>query len=258
MGAARQQETGIGWRQRIHILGRIEDIEHRHFIQALGQRQLDKNSVYGLVRIQFPHLGQQGFLAGIGGQRDMHGFEPQRLGGLALVADIDFGSRIVSHQHRGQARHQAMRGFQAGSFSGDFLAQLGGAGLAINESAGHGLDGTAERQILNRVLQEPDDHEDDDGRQIEPGNGRDHPADLAEHRLGQGVEDAQHGADEIVMAIDDVEGHQPADNHRRDHHPFVDFQDFDQQGGDGVQHGKLVASQPYPPQARLDLGGRSS
>ena len=43
-------------------------------------------------------------------------------------------------------------------------------------------------------------------------------------------------ADEIVVAIDDVKGGQPADNNGRDHDPLVDVQNGDDEGGDGVQH----------------------
>ena len=130
MRPARQQQARIGGRQRVHILGGIERVQHRGFVQMLGQRQLHQYAVHGFVGVQFAHLGQQRVLRGVGGQRDMHGFEAQRLGGLALVADIDFGGRIVAHQHGGQARHQAMRGFQARGFGGDLFAQLRG-GLAL-------------------------------------------------------------------------------------------------------------------------------
>ena len=46
MGAARQQEPGIDGRQRVHILGRIEHIQHRGFIQMLGQRQLHQDAMH--------------------------------------------------------------------------------------------------------------------------------------------------------------------------------------------------------------------
>jgi hypothetical protein len=86
-------------------------------------------------------------------------------------------------------------------------------------------------------LQEPDDEEDHDRRQVQPAYGGDDPADGAEHRLGQGIKNAQHAADEIIVRVDDIEGHQPAHDHRGDHDPFVKLKDFDQQRGDRVQHG---------------------
>ena len=78
-------------------------------------------------------------------------------------------------------------------------------------------------------------------------------ADGAEHRLGHGQQDAQHRPDEIIVAVDDVEGRQPAHDHGRDHDPFVDFQDFDQQGGDGVQHGGVVTGGTRPEKAENNV-----
>ena len=122
MRPARHQQSGIGGRQRIHILGGIQRVQHLRFVEMLGQWQLHQDAMHALVGRQFPHLGEQGFLCRVGGKRHMRGLEAQRFGGLALVADIDFGGRIVSHQHGGKARLQSMRGFQSCRFGGDFFA----------------------------------------------------------------------------------------------------------------------------------------
>ena len=70
MRAARQQQAGIGGGERVHILGGIERIQHRGFVQMLGQRQLHQDAMHGFVGVQLAHLGQQYVLAGVGGKRD--------------------------------------------------------------------------------------------------------------------------------------------------------------------------------------------
>jgi len=76
----------------------------------LGQRQLHQNAVHRRVGRQRLYLRQQLALRNIGRQFDMHRLETDGLGGLALAADIDFRSRVVTHQHGGQPRLQAVPG----------------------------------------------------------------------------------------------------------------------------------------------------
>jgi hypothetical protein len=103
MGAARQQQARIGGRQRVDILGRVQRIQHGGFVQMPRQRQLHQDAVHAGIGGQFLDLRHQFGLRHIGGQFDMHRLEAQRLGGLALVANIDFRSRVLADQYGGQA-----------------------------------------------------------------------------------------------------------------------------------------------------------
>ena len=59
MRAARQQQPGIGGRERIHILGGIQRIQHGGFVQMFGQGQLHQDAVHGFVGVKRLHLATE-------------------------------------------------------------------------------------------------------------------------------------------------------------------------------------------------------
>ena len=58
LGAAAEQQARIGGRQRVHVLGGIERVEHRLLADLPRQRQLHEYSVYGFVGVEGADHGQ--------------------------------------------------------------------------------------------------------------------------------------------------------------------------------------------------------
>src|SRR6202012_2767241 len=100
----------------------------------------------------------------------------------------------------------------------------------------------ANRHPPDRIFQELDQDDDDDRRQVQAADRGNYLADGAEDGLGQGDQNAQHRAHEVVVLVDDIEGSEPAYDHRDDHDPFVNVQDFVNQEGDRVHHGAVLAA----------------
>ena len=64
--------------------------------------------------------------------------DADRLARLALVADVHFAGRIVAHQHRRQARHDAVVLNELDDLLGKLRANLLGQLLAVENGGGHG------------------------------------------------------------------------------------------------------------------------
>ena len=123
LGAAAEQEARVGGRQRVHVLGGIERVEHRLLADLPRQRQLHEYSVYGFVGVEGADPRQNLRFAGAGRQMVVHGVEAERFGGLVLVADIDFAGGIVADQNGRQSRNQTVLGLEPRGFLGDARPQ---------------------------------------------------------------------------------------------------------------------------------------
>jgi hypothetical protein len=98
---------------------------------------LHENAIHGRVGIQGFDQRQK---VGLGrGRRKMMmmGCQARSFTRSALVADIDFGRRIVAHQNDGQPRRTPISCSPSRNLGLDALAQALGEGLAIQNARAH-------------------------------------------------------------------------------------------------------------------------
>ena len=91
--------------EAVRVLARIDRLEHGPLLDAFRQRELDQDSVDGLVRVQPGHEGKQLRLCRGRGKVVLDGTESHLLAVLALAADVDCGGGIVAHAHHGEPGH---------------------------------------------------------------------------------------------------------------------------------------------------------
>src|SRR5262249_31936009 len=84
-----------------------------------------------------------------------------------------------------------------------------------------------------------------------------HPANGTKYGVRQGRDNPQERADEIVVGVDDVEGHQPTHDHGNDDDPLVDSENLIDQESNGVQHKGVVpgGTAPEKPENHTRLTG---
>src|SRR5205814_1602189 len=90
--------------------------------------------------------------------------------------------------------------------------------------AGKASDHVGIDVIDDHPLDQDDDQEQDDRRNVDPAQIGQKVADRAQHRLGDAIEELGHPGDERVARVDDVEGDQPGEDRRRDDDPNVDIE----------------------------------
>ncbi len=93
---ARRDLAGIDDMQAVDVLFRLDRLDDRIRIQVLGQRQLDEDTIDGLVGTQ--RLDERGklFLCGLFRQRMLDGLETALLRHAAFRADIGVACRIIA------------------------------------------------------------------------------------------------------------------------------------------------------------------
>ena len=120
--------------KRVDVLRRAHGQQHAVRIDLRRQRQLHQDAVDRLVLVQLGDQLEQ--LVGRGARRQavQLAFDADRLARLALVADVDFAGRIVAHEHRGQARHDAVVLNELDHLLGQLRANLLGQAACRRES----------------------------------------------------------------------------------------------------------------------------
>ncbi len=103
------QQPGIGDGEAIHILRRGNGGDDRIRIQVLGQRELHQNAMHGGVIVEILNNGEQFRLGSLAGELVLEGGHAGLNRGSGLVADVDFGRRIVPDQNHGKARGERQR-----------------------------------------------------------------------------------------------------------------------------------------------------
>ena len=86
---SRSQKTHVGDMKPVHILGRINGIDHQIFVQMLGQRQLHQDTVDRGIVVQLIDQRQQIGLGRIDIQLVLNRFHADLDRHLAFGADID-------------------------------------------------------------------------------------------------------------------------------------------------------------------------
>src|SRR3979409_2192950 len=94
----------------IHVLRRIDRLDHGSFIYILLQWELDEDAVNSSVVIEIADQFEQFVLTGFLGQMMLFGCNPNFAGEKYFVFDIDPGRNIVADQHAHKTRRLAMFG----------------------------------------------------------------------------------------------------------------------------------------------------
>ena len=87
----------------VHVLGRIDRLEHGLGADLRRQRKLHQDAVDRRVGVEPADLCQQRRLGGVRGQADGADGDAGLVGGAVLGAHIDSAGGIVADQHHGQA-----------------------------------------------------------------------------------------------------------------------------------------------------------
>ena len=140
-----------------------------------------------------------------------------------FAGDIGFARRVVADENDGKAGHQAVRGRQAARFRRHGGAQVGGDRLAVDDSSCHGVQNTLGNDVkLDHLLNEYDDQEQYDRRNIDAAEIGQHVADRAQRRVGDAIEKIADHRDDVVARVHHVESDEPGEDRHRDHNPDVD------------------------------------
>jgi hypothetical protein len=134
--AAREQACTCR-RQSIHILGRIDGVEHGLLAHLRRRWKLDQNSVYGRIVIERANARQYLGFARRLRQTEFERVEPAFARIVSLAADIDVARRIVAHQHDSEARYDAVVTHKLRRFGCDTRPQAGCECLAVDDSCRH-------------------------------------------------------------------------------------------------------------------------
>ena len=133
----RGQQTHIGNAKPVHILGRINRVDHKVFVQMIGQRQLHQNTMHRRVIVQAVNQCQQIGLRGFGIQLVLIGIHPDLDGHLSLGAHINLRCGVFAHQHHGQTRRDAVIILQPRHMHRHLFPNLGRKGLAVDNICCH-------------------------------------------------------------------------------------------------------------------------
>ena len=136
-GAAAQQKSRIGRRQRIDVFRGIERVENGRFAHLRRKRHLHENAVHFGIAIERLHLRQNIGFAGAPRHGHVNGVIAQIARRLTLVADIDFAGRIVAHENGRKPRHEIVLALQPRGFRDHPLPQLRRKCLAVDDLSRH-------------------------------------------------------------------------------------------------------------------------
>ena len=94
--------------QAIGILGGIDALQHRVFIEVLGQRQLHDVPGAGGILVELINRRIELFLRHVSREIFADGVHPDLLAIAVLHLHIRMAGGIISHQHRSQTRGDAL------------------------------------------------------------------------------------------------------------------------------------------------------
>ncbi|MNT93800.1 hypothetical protein D3C72_2353580 [compost metagenome] len=94
--------------EAVDVLGRVDGLQHRGFVDVLGQRQLHQDAVHRGVAIQLGDQRQHLGGAGLGRQAVFEGADARLAGAQHLVAHVHVAGRVVADQHHRQRRLDAL------------------------------------------------------------------------------------------------------------------------------------------------------
>ncbi len=113
------QPPGVGHRQAVDVLVRVDLGDDGRLLKVIGYGELHEYAMDALVGVQPSDQVQQLGLGRIGGQPVADRAHADLLGLLFLAVDIDLAGRVLAHQHHGQARLNPVLALQLGHLFGD-------------------------------------------------------------------------------------------------------------------------------------------
>ena len=119
---AKHHLANIDRMKAIHILVRINGIEHLGLINVFRQGELDQDAVNCRVIVVFVNQGKQVLFTGIGRQGHLFGMNAKIMSGFVFGCDVGLGSRIVSNQHGDKTGNQIMFLFKPGNLGPQLFA----------------------------------------------------------------------------------------------------------------------------------------
>ena len=121
----------------VHILGRVDRVDHGVGVHVIRQWQLYQNAMHRGVIVQLVNQGQQIRFAGIIGQLMFEGFHPDLDGLFALGPDIDLTCRVFAHKDNRKTGNDPVLFFQPRYMLGYFASNVRRKRLAINHCRRH-------------------------------------------------------------------------------------------------------------------------
>ena len=130
--AAQRPSRDAAGGQPVHVLGRVQPIDHRIGVEAVGERQLDEDPVDGGVGVQPVDHRVQLVLRGLRREAHRVDLEPGLGGGAVLVPHVDLARRILPDEDDGEAGLDAVLG-ELGGGGAHLGADGRRGGLAVEE-----------------------------------------------------------------------------------------------------------------------------
>ena len=96
--------------EAIHVLDRVNRVDHRRLVDVRRQWQLHEDAVDRRIGIQLRKQVQHLRLAGILRQPVFQGANPDFLGPQQFIAHVDVAGRVIAHQQYRQGRVDLLRG----------------------------------------------------------------------------------------------------------------------------------------------------
>ncbi len=118
------------------LLGRNRP-DHQILVQVIRQGQLNQNTMHGGIIVQLVDDGQQRLFSRISVHLVLVAVHADLNGLLALVAHINLGRRVLTHQHNRQTGRDAVIGFQGCDLCGDLFPNSGGKGFSVDDVSSH-------------------------------------------------------------------------------------------------------------------------
>jgi hypothetical protein len=122
----------------IHILRRVDALDHRGAADLLRQGQLHQDTVDGRIVIEGVDQREQARLGGVLGQIIGQRHNPDLLAGAALVAHVDRRGRILAHPDHRQARPAPAAGEERLDAAADFVFDGSRKLPAVDQLCRHG------------------------------------------------------------------------------------------------------------------------
>ena len=147
----RREASGIDRMQTIDILCRIDGVDDGLCVQALRQRQLHQNAMHARIGIELCDQRQQIGLRRVRSELVLERRHARGFGLLRLVAHVDFGGRVIAHQHNREARREVMFTLHARHFIGDARAQVCGNDFSIDDFGRHQRSFVRSRLVSSKL-----------------------------------------------------------------------------------------------------------
>ncbi len=112
-------------------------MEHRGFVELVGERELDEDAVDQRIGVVFGDLVHDGLGISVGGVFVFGGMKSGFLASFVFAPHIGVGSRVVADENGPEARGTAEALFQVRDLTRDLGPHLRGDRLSVDDSRRH-------------------------------------------------------------------------------------------------------------------------